>query len=104
MNQGLLFGHQMAELAGEKAGDEWLSMALEAVKTHAKANKYFTTEQVRVSSLEIPEPPDRRAWGHVIRLAKKEGIIESVGWVRAESLTVHGMVVTQWASKIYKGA
>jgi len=36
-------------------------------------------------------------------LAKKEGYVEPSGWVRAQSLTVHGMVVTLWESKIYKG-
>ncbi len=100
INQGLLLGHEMAEVAGKHAGDEWMSIALDAVRIFALKNKYFTTEQVRSKNPDMPEPPDKRAWGAVVRLAKKQGFIEPAGWVRAESLTVHGMVVTKWESKI----
>ncbi len=99
-NQGLLFGHEMADRAGERAGRDWLSIALDAVKRFAIENDSFTTEQVRLANPDLPDPPDKRAWGAVVRIAKKEGFIEASGWVRAESLTVHGMVVTKWSSKI----
>ena len=101
INQGLLLGHKMAEVAGQHAGDKWMSEALDAVRVFALKNKYFTTEQVRFDYPDMLEPPDKRAWGAVVRLAKKQGFIEPAGWVRAESLTVHGMVVTKWESKIY---
>lgn len=102
-NQGLLFGHKMADLAGQNAGDDWMSLAVDAVRRFALNNQSFTTEQVRISNPELPVPPDKRAWGAVVRFAKKEGLIEPSGWVRAESLTVHGMVVTKWSSKIFVG-
>ena len=101
---GLELGHQMAEVAGNNAGGDWKQLALEAVRQHALRKKYFTTEEVRRENPDFPEPPDRRVWGCVALLAKKEGLIQSDSWVRAESLSVHGMVVTRWASRIYQGA
>ena len=97
---GLALGHHMAEVAAKNAGSAWVSLALEAVRGFALKNKYFTAEQVRAAYPDLPHPPDKRAWGGVLRLAKKEGLIAAHGWVRAESLTVHGMVVTLWESKV----
>lgn len=99
-HQGLAIGHAMAEVAAENAGSAWVATALEAVRRHAATNKYFTTEQVRAAFEDLPEPPDKRAWGAVVRKAKKEGLIQPHGWVRAQSLSVHGMVVTLWESKV----
>ena len=103
MNKGLEIGHEMADIAADHAGSYWVGIALKAVINYARKNQYFTTEQVRNANPDLPEPPDKRAWGSVIRLAKKEGYVEPNGWIRAQSLTVHGMVVTLWLSKIYKG-
>ncbi len=99
-HQGLKMGHAMAEIAASNAGSEWVATALDAVRKYATINKYFTTEQVRAAYDDLPEPPDRRAWGAVVRKAHKEGLIQPHGWVRAQSLTVHGMVVTMWESKV----
>lgn len=103
-HEGLQLGHSMAEVAANNAGFEWKLLALEAMRQHALHNKYFTTEEVRRANPNMPEPPDKRAWGAIARLAKKEGLVQSDSWVRAESLTVHGMVVTLWESRIYKGS
>lgn len=99
-HQGLALGHAMADVAAKNAGGEWVAIALDAVRKHAVTNKYFTTEQVRTANDDLPEPPDRRAWGAVVRKAQREGLIQPHGWVRAQSLTVHGMVVTLWESKV----
>lgn len=99
-HQGLAIGHAMAEVAAKNAGSEWVATALEAVRRHALTNKYFTTEQVRAAYEDLPEPPDRRAWGAVVRKAQKEGLIQSHGLVRSQNLTRHGMVVTMWESKV----
>jgi hypothetical protein len=100
MNQGLDLGHAMAEVAAANAGSEWQMLALEAMRQHALEKKFFTTEDVRRANPDFPVPPDKRAWGAIPRMAKKEGFIQFRSWVRAESLTVHGMVVTLWESKI----
>lgn len=98
---GLELGHKMAEIAGLNAGEEWMLLALGAFREFAKSKYLFTTEQVRAAYPDLPSPPDKRAWGQVARMAKSEGFVTSSGWTRAESPTVHGMVVTLWQSKIY---
>ena len=99
LNKGLVLGRAMAEIAADHAGDEWKEMAYQEFKNFASRQNIFTTEQVRKSIPFFPAPPDNRAWGHVALRAKREGIVESHGWVRADSLKVHGMVVTLWRTK-----
>ena len=103
MHEGLAIGHKRAEDAAKHAGNDWLEAALAAFRDYALTHKRFTTEDVRSAFPHIPNPPDKRAWGAVPRLAKKDGIISAHGWTRANSHTVHGMVVTLWESRIYQG-
>ena len=102
-HEGLALGHASAEIAAAHAGSEWVRIALEAFLAHAKTHQTFTTEQVRQAFPDLPLPPDMRAWGGVARLAKTEGIAEPIDWVRADSRTVHGMVVALWRSKVFQG-
>jgi len=103
MHEGLALGHARADDAAMHAGDSWVSMATEAFRSHAIANKLFTTEEVRQAFPDLPKPPDTRAWGAVPRLAQKEGLVVPHGWVRASSRLVHGRYVCLWESRIYKG-
>jgi hypothetical protein len=103
-HEGLAIGHARANDAALHAGDSWVSNAIEAFRAHALTNQRFTTEEVRQAYPDLPAPPDKRAWGAVPRIAQREGIVMPHGWVRASSPTVHGMVVTLWESKTYKGA
>ena len=100
-HQGLALGHASADIAVAHAGSEWANIALEAFLDFARTNQTFTTEQVRGAFPDLPPPPDKRAWGGIARIAKSEGIVEPIGWVRANSRTVHGMVVTLWKSKVF---
>lgn len=100
LNKGLKIGHAKAKAAADNASKEWTKSALDALQEFSKTTELFTTEQIRESFPELPEPPDKRAWGHVARLAHKKGIIEAHGWVRAGNRSVHGAVVTQWRSLI----
>ena len=97
---GLSIGHAMADVAASNAGDEWKEAAFDAFKRYARTNAEFTTEQVRLASTDIAPPPDPRAWGQIALRAKREGVVAGGGWVRANSRSVHGMVVTMWRSKI----
>ena len=103
MHEGLAIGHKRADDAAKHAGSEWLEEALCAFKNHAIKHQYFTTEDVRSACQNLPDPPDKRAWGAVPRIAKKDGIVSAHSWTRANSQTVHGMVVTLWKSHIYQG-
>jgi hypothetical protein len=98
-HEGLTIGHTMAEVAASNAGDEWKEIAFDAFKQYARTNPVFTTEQVRLAAAEVRPPPDARAWGQVALRAKREGVVDGAGWIRAESPRVHGMVVTLWRSK-----
>jgi hypothetical protein len=86
MNKGLETGHAMAELAADRAGFDWKLLALEAVRQHALKKRYFTTEQVRGANPDLPEPPDKRAWGAIARLAKKEGFTQPHNWIATRSM------------------
>ena len=100
---GAAIGHASAERAAARAGSSWTEQASQAFKEHAMQNAWFTTEQVRAANPDLPKPPDKRAWGAIPRMAQRDGVVVPHGWVRANSPTVHGMVVTLWASRIYKG-
>lgn len=102
MNEGLKIGHAMAEVAANNAGEAWEHIAYEAFVRHAKSHQFFLTEDVRNSNPDIPIPPDMRAWGHIARLAKKEGVVSGHLFTRAKNRSVHGMVVTMWKSNIFK--
>ena len=100
-HEGLSIGHAMAEVAADNAGAEWKAAAFYAFKRHAMKHLHFTTEEVRAANPDIPPPPDDRAWGSIALKAKREKIVIGSGWVRANSRTVHGMVVTKWYSTVY---
>jgi hypothetical protein len=102
MNSGLDLGHAMAEVAANHAGDQWKTEAFIAFREYAMKHPYFTTEQVRAANPDLPAPPDARAWGAIALQAKRDGVVIGKSWVRANSPTVHGMVITQWASQIYR--
>jgi hypothetical protein len=100
---GQAIGHFRGQQAADNAGNTWKYVAFGCFMEYAKTHQEFTTEQVREAYPHMPAPPDTRAWGHIAVQAKKAGVVEAAGWVRATSPKVHGMVVTQWKSKIYLG-
>lgn len=93
-------GMQRAVDHADRKIDGWQDMALEAFRDYARRHVTFTTEQVRVASPNVPNPPDKRAWGHVARRACKEGIVHKIGMVQAKSPTVHCMYVTLYESRV----
>jgi hypothetical protein len=77
-------GHKAAGDAAAKAervvDPEWGNRALDALRKFVTgAPGLFTMEMARgVLELQgaVPEPPDKRAWGSVTRIAAQQGIIE----------------------------
>lgn len=104
MSEGLQIGHAMAEVAADNAGEHWKQIAYEAFVNHAKNHEFFVTEDVRNDNPDLPLPPDKRAWGYIALMAKREEVVSSHSLTRARSRTVHGMIVTMWKSNIFKGA
>jgi hypothetical protein len=44
----------------------------------------------------LTPPPDARAWGHVMRRLKKNGVIESVGTGKSSDPKQHNGFITEW--------
>jgi hypothetical protein len=44
----------------------------------------------------LTSPPDARAWGHVMRRLKKNGVIESVGTGKSSDPKQHNGFITEW--------
>jgi len=95
-NAGLDRGRAMAELAAARAGEAWKESAYQAFVAHAKKHKLFTTDEVRAARPDLPDPPDRRAWGHIAMRAKRLGVVETARLIHSKNSVVHGAVVTQW--------
>jgi hypothetical protein len=101
MNEGLQIGHEMAEIAANNAGETWKRMAYEAFVKYAKSHEFFVTEDVRNNNLNMPPPPDKRAWGYIALIAKREDIVSSHSLVRSKSRICHGRILTMWKSNIF---
>lgn len=101
MNEGLQIGHVMAEVAANNAGETWKRMAYEAFVNHAKNHEFFVTEDVRNDNLDIPPPPDKRAWGYIALIAKREGVVSSHSLVKSKRRICHGRILTMWWSNIF---
>lgn len=79
------------ERAADHAGQAWQRSArgylLEFLAIRLKRHDQFLAEDVRefAEKRGITDPPDGRAWGHVLRSAARENIIRKVGYAPARS-------------------
>jgi hypothetical protein len=84
-------GHAAAQAAADHADRvrvQWTATAVAFLRTYvAKHRGAFLAEDVRAASLAwgLPEAPDGRAWGHVMKRAEREGVIVAVGYSGARS-------------------
>ena len=92
-------GLHMAELAADKAGDDWKAEAIEAFIKYAKKKERFTTEDVRKANENIHSSGDPRAWGHIAQYVKKLGAIEFMGYFPVSSS--NGSAKVLWKSLIF---
>lgn len=67
----------------------------------ANHNGTFMAEEVRVyaEGMGLPEPPDNRAWGHVIVRGKKNDLIESWGTKKVKNKKAHCANAAIWMQK-----
>ncbi len=58
----------------------------------------FTAEDIReyAERLNCPHPPDRRAWGHIVKRAVKDGLITKVGYRAHRDPSRHCGISTVW--------
>lgn len=80
MEAAVARGHEGAELAAARAGEDWKDAAYFALCGYAATNGEFTIEDVRESVRDLPPPPDGRAWGQVATRARRAGVIVPAGY------------------------
>lgn len=70
----------------------WFSRAYDTVKSMAASGVMFNAESLRVSAEAsgLPPPPDGRAWGSVIALAKRKGLVAYAGTGHFVTMTMEG--------------
>lgn len=61
------------------SGDDWQDAAFQCLQEYAKRHGQFMTEDVRFDAAQLAAPPTAKAWGQVVRRAKKEGVIADSG-------------------------
>jgi hypothetical protein len=73
--------------AADHAGPDWQDAALQQLIDYARQHDRFLTEDVREYALQhgLDDPPDGRAWGHVVRRAVRLGHIDRDGYRAAKS-------------------
>jgi len=82
-----------AQNKNESWGASAYSFLLEYIKNH----KRFMAEDVRVASEGIvPEPPNKRAWGAIFVMAKRDNIIKSIGFSNVKNPNAHRTPATLW--------
>jgi len=71
----------------EREFPSWNDQAVDYVRRYALLHSSFLAEHVRVfAELDgFPAPPEKRAWGNVMRRAAKEGIVANGGFRAAVS-------------------
>ena len=84
----------------DKSIDNWSQKAYKFFIDYIKDKEFFMTEDVRIASEGLLEaPPSKRAWGAITVRAKKEGIIESVGFSSVKNPKAHSTPATLWKVK-----
>jgi hypothetical protein len=94
-------GHRAAELAAARADrvlDDWTARAVAWTRLFAArqgARPWLAEDARRFAAAGgLPDPPDRRAWGQVVRVLRTAGEIRSVGTGAAKSS--HGSPKVRW--------
>ena len=86
---GIVIPHQWSDRA--------YVFLLDYIKSRDFYNREFMTEDVRVASeSELPAPPDKRAWGGIVRRAAKAGLIERIGYSHVKNFKAHRTPAAVW--------
>jgi hypothetical protein len=82
---------------GERKIVCWIKKALELMKQYLSKRRgapFMADDFVLWMKYRIEDPPDPRAWGHVMRAAKRKGLIKGIGY--APSKSSNGSPKVQW--------
>lgn len=93
-------GARQAADHADRVHPEWSALARQAIRDYAAKHEEFTTEDVITASPWVPNPPDKRAWGHIALAVKKEGVVEHAGHTYSKLRHAHCRPVTKWCSLV----
>lgn len=90
-----------AQRAADHAGQEWQVQAYRYLcmymTNYVEDGTPFSTEDVRNRArLTLDDPPDERAWGHVMLRARRAGLIVRAGFKFATDPIRHNGISTLW--------
>lgn len=91
----------------DRAEPSWSTQALTIFWNYAAANPEFMAEDVRTFAhkiLDLPEPPDPRAWGAVVNNAVRRGIVVRDRYETIKIPPSHARPMPVWRSLIYRRA
>jgi hypothetical protein len=94
---GYELGERMASLAADHAGEEWKTLAYNALVSYAKTHDTFTIEDVRRASFDVPPAPTEKAWGYITISAKKNGVMSRHGTANVQG---GRMIAVLWKSNV----
>jgi hypothetical protein len=77
---------------------KWKETGLDAVRQLAVRGVPFTTDEVREMYKAQPKSPN--AWGALVSLAARQGLIRRVGYRPSEGKLAHSRVVSVWEGNI----
>ena len=100
-NQGIkkAINHAEKDIPG------WATLAFECLKSYLRycpPDHEFMAEDVRKfsqSTYFLPEPPNLRAWGGIMRRAQRAGLIRAIGTRKVVNPTAHCANATLWIKK-----
>jgi hypothetical protein len=74
----------------------WIDKALTCIKRYPFNT--FMTEELRMWSHAngLPYPPNSRAWGGVVKVAKQKNLIRHVGYDNVRNPKAHGTPASRW--------
>ena len=87
--------------SANRAHPGWSEDAFEVLRRFITSGAIFKAEDVRnfAATTELPEPPDRRAWGGILQRASKAGLIVRIGYAPCRNKGAHNRPTTLWQAK-----
>lgn len=85
--------------AARRNAPAWAPAAWAVLCRHIAAigrGAIFQTVDIRLGNYLLPDPPEPRAWGAIMRRAKREGLIEFAGYAPCNDPRQHYAATTQW--------
>lgn len=105
MSPGEALAVHGAATAAEHAGEDWISSALrharEFLALVGETGGRFQATNIRAFAemMGLPPAPDSRAWGHIMRHLKRDGLIVAAGVGRSHDPRQHNGFTTEWVAK-----